>query len=160
MIADLPGQRIGSDGATLRVSRVLDGAEDVGSSRQRYLFDTLFGESTRELADRLMLVYTGQQRLTKNLLRAVMGGLDDPRCEDDPDSAGNGPLGGGDARCTDDRGEGSFAMVIARDREAAKLLSTRLRNVYRSTSVATWPRAVPEEGVFINTAPIGSPTST
>jgi galactokinase/mevalonate kinase-like predicted kinase len=52
-------------------------------------------------------------------------------------------------------GGGGFAMVIARDREAVSALSAKLENVYRGTSVAVWPCAVPEEGVVINVAPSG-----
>jgi fucokinase len=160
-----------------------------------------------EVADRLMLVYTGQQRLAKNLLRAVMGRwmARDPEMTwiqqeiarlatamRDALMMGDlsrfGALLGEhwalnkrmDPDCTnpfiDDlfelmapyidggklagAGGGGFAMVIARDRQAANLLSTRLRNIYRSTSVAVWPCAVPKEGVFIDTAPFGNPTST
>ena len=162
----------------------------------------LSASATAELADRLVLVYTGQQRLAKNLLRAVMGrwmardpemtwiqqeiarlavamrnalttgDLDqfgallgehwtlnkrmDPGCTN-PFIDGLFELMGPyiDGGKLAGAGGGGFAMVIARDREAVSALSAKLENVYRGTSVAVWPCAVPEEGVVINAAPSG-----
>jgi fucokinase len=149
-----------------------------------------------ELADRLVLVYTGQQRLAKNLLRAVMarwiardpemvwilgeiarlavamraalqagdvsgfGGLlaehwmlnkrMDPGCTNpfidglfEMPYINGGKLAGA--------GGGGFAMLVARDKQAAADLAAALPRLYPGTPVAAWPRAVPEAGVEIVT---------
>jgi len=160
-----------------------------------------------ELADRLMLVYTGQQRLAKNLLRAVMGRwmARDPEMTwiqqeiarlavamrnalTTGDLGQFGTLLGEhwalnkrmDPGCTnpfiDDlfelmepyidggklagAGGGGFAMVIARDGQAVDALTAKLESVYRGTSVAVWPCAVPEEGVVVGIAPPGDRIDT
>jgi fucokinase len=157
-----------------------------------------------ELADRLMLVYTGQQRLAKDLLRAVMGRwmARDPEMVEIQqeitrlavamrDALLFGDLGrfGAllgehwalnkrmDPGCTNPfindlfelmapyihggklagAGGGGFAMVIARDRESARALSTKLERVYHGTSVAVWPCAVPEKGIVVDVAPPAGP---
>ncbi len=159
-----------------------------------------------EMAGRLTLVYTGQQRLAKDLLRAVMGrwmardpemvwiqqeiarlavAMRDALLDQDLDRFGallgehwalNKRM---DPGCTnpfiDDlfelmapyidggklagAGGGGFAMVIARDREARSALSARLARVYRGTSVAVWPCAVPEKGVVVGLAPDDDPAA-
>jgi fucokinase len=147
-----------------------------------------------ELADRLRLVYTGQQRLAKNLLRAVMGRW----MARDPEmvwiqkeiarlaKAMQDALRGGDLDlfgvlltehwvlnkrmdpgCTNPfidglfdmmkpyinggklagAGGGGFAILIVRDRGAARDLDSALKSTYSGTPVAIWPTTIPEEGV-------------
>jgi len=151
-------------------------------------------ETQAELADRLRLVYTGQQRLAKNLLRAVMGRwmARDPEmvwiqkeiarlARAMRDALKNGDLDqfGAlltehwvlnkrmDPGCTNPfidglfdimkpyinggklagAGGGGFAILIARDRGAARDLASALESTYSGTPVAIWPTAIPEEGV-------------
>jgi fucokinase len=151
-------------------------------------------ETQTDLADRLRLVYTGQQRLAKNLLRAVMGrwmardpemvwiqkeiarlarAMRDALESGDLDQFGtlltehwvlNKRM---DPGCTNPfidglfetmkpyinggklagAGGGGFAIVVARDRGAARDLASTLENTYSGTPVAIWPTAIPEEGV-------------
>jgi fucokinase len=151
-------------------------------------------ETQVELADRLRLVYTGQQRLAKNLLRAVMGrwmardpemvwiqreiarlakAMRDALQSGDLDQFGmllgehwvlNKRM---DPGCTNPfidglfemmtpyinggklagAGGGGFAIVIARDRGAARDLASALKSTYSGTPVAIWPTTIPQEGV-------------
>jgi fucokinase len=151
-------------------------------------------ETQAELADRLRLVYTGQQRLAKNLLRAVMGRwmARDPemvwiqreiarlaKAMRDALSDGDLDLFGElltehwvlnkrmDPGCTNPfidglfdmmkpyinggklagAGGGGFAILIVRDRGAARDLDSALESTYSGTPVAIWPTTIPEEGV-------------
>jgi fucokinase len=151
-------------------------------------------ETQTELADRLRLVYTGQQRLAKNLLRAVMGRwmARDPEmvwiqkeiarlAEAMRDALESGDLDQFgtlltehwvlnkrmDPGCTNPfidglfemmkpyinggklagAGGGGFAIVVARDRGAARGLASALESTYSGTPVAIWPTAIPKEGV-------------
>jgi fucokinase len=151
-------------------------------------------ETQAELADRLRLVYTGQQRLAKNLLRAVMGRwmARDPEmvwiqkeiarlAEAMRDALESGDLDqfGAlltehwvlnkrmDPGCTNPfidglfemmnpyidggklagAGGGGFAIVVARDRGAARGLASALESTYSGTPVAIWPTTIPKEGV-------------
>jgi fucokinase len=151
-------------------------------------------ETEKALRDRLLLVYTGQQRLAKNLLRTVMGhwmarepemvhiqkeiarlahAMRDALERGDLDTFGT-LLGEHwvlnkrmDPGCTNPfidglfetmkpyicggklagAGGGGFAMVIARDVQAAHGLAFTLSTRYVGTPVAVWPCGIPEQAV-------------
>jgi len=126
----------------------------------------LSSHTQAELAERLLLVYTGQQRLAKNLLRAVMGRwmARDPemvwiqkeiarlavamretlQAGDDLFEMMGQYINGGKLAGA---GGGGFAIVVARDSDAVGDLSAALRKAYSGTLVAIWPCAVPREGL-------------
>jgi len=148
-----------------------------------------------ELASRLLLVYTGRQRLAKNLLRAVMGRwmARDPEMVwiqgeiarlavamrhalEMGDVAGFGELLAEhwvinqrmDPGCTNSfigglfevmrpyihggklagAGGGGFAIVIARDIQAARDLASTLAARYPGTPVEIWPSGIPDLGML------------
>lgn len=151
------------------------------------------------LAGQLVLVYTGQQRLAKNLLRNVVGRW----MARDPEMvwiqgelvrlavAMRAALTSGDLRafgqlltdhwvqnkrmdpgCTNPfindlfegmspyvwggklagAGGGGYAMLIARDIQAASDLEAALVQRYPGTPVAVWPCAIPEKGLQIDSS--------
>jgi fucokinase len=152
------------------------------------------------LRARLLLVYTGQQRLAKNLLQAVMRrwmardpemvwiqgeiarlavAMHDALVSGDVDGFGellsehwalNKRM---DAGCTNEfidglfaemgpfmcggklagAGGGGFAIVVARDEDAAAALRERLRERYGAAGAAVWPCTIPEEGILTATGP-------
>ena len=160
---------------------------------------TLSPEIAARLAGQLMLVYTGQQRLAKNLLRNVVGRW----MARDPEMvwiqgelarlagvmrealiAGDLPTFGQlltdhwvqnkrmDPGCTNPfindlfdvispyiwggklagAGGGGYAMVIARDLQAASDLEAALVRRYPGTPVAVWPCGIPEKGLQIDSS--------
>jgi galactokinase/mevalonate kinase-like predicted kinase len=160
-------------------------------------------ETGAALRARLRLVYTGQQRLAKNLLQAVMGrwmardpemvwiqgeiarlavAMRDALVSGDVDTFGellsehwalNKRM---DAGCTNEfidglfadmgpfvcggklagAGGGGFAIVVARDEDAATALERRLRERYGAAGAAIWPCTIPEEGILISTGLAGA----
>jgi fucokinase len=153
-----------------------------------------------ELAARLVVIYTGQQRLAKNLLRVMVAKwmARDPRVTqplreiarlavemtttlDVGNISGLGELLGEhwllnkhmDPGCTNpfiDRlfefagpyinggklagaGGGGFAIMIARDAQAARDLATALAERYPGTPVAVWPCSIPSEGLMVHPSP-------
>jgi fucokinase len=157
----------------------------------------LSARTASELCERLLLVYTGQQRLAKNLLQAVMGrwmardpemvwiqgeiarlalAMQEALISGDLDVFGallsehwalNKRM---DAGCTNEfidglfadmgpyisggklagAGGGGFAIVVARDRDAAQALENRLQERYGSAGVAIWPCSIPEAGIVVD----------
>lgn len=148
-------------------------------------------ETRGELSSRLLLVYTGQQRLAKNLLQSMMRQwmARDPKMVwilreiaqlalEMRDALANGCIDTFgellakhwelnkrmDLGCTNPfidglfetmkpyirggklagAGGGGFAIVVARDRQAAHDLSVRLGMCFPDTLVGVWPSAIPE----------------
>ncbi|MFN2130770.1 MAG: L-fucokinase [Anaerolineae bacterium] len=158
---------------------------------------TLLPETETALRARLLLVYTGQQRLAKNLLQAMMRrwmardpemvwiqgeiarlavAMRDELVAGDVDGFGellsehwalNKRM---DAGCTNEfidglfaemspfvcggklagAGGGGFAIVVARDEDAAAALERRLRDRYGAAGAAIWPCTIPDEGILIS----------
>jgi fucokinase len=158
---------------------------------------TLSPETEATLRARLLLVYTGQQRLAKNLLQAVMRrwmardpemvwiqgeiarlarAMRDALASGDVDTFGellsehwalNKRM---DAGCTNEfidglfaemspfvcggklagAGGGGFAIVVARDEDAAGALGERLHERYGAAGAGIWPCAIPDEGILIS----------
>ncbi len=151
-------------------------------------------ETEAKLSKRLLLVYTGQQRLAKNLLQRVMGRwmardpemvriqseiarlaleMRDALQKGDVDRFGallsehwvqNRRMEAGCMNPFLDElfeavgpyingcklagaGGGGFAIVVARDGDAAQELSAMLGKTYAGTPVSVWPCAVPATGM-------------
>ena len=129
-----------------------------------------------EKTSRFLLVFTGQQRLAKDLLRNVMGrwmardtemvwllgriaeladamlkALDRSDLDEFSRLLGehwtlNKRM---DPGCTNTFING-FAMVVARDAQAARDLARALADRYPGTPVAVWPCSIPDEGLQVH----------